>query len=244
MSPVASEPPDWSLKARLDDVQTRIAAACARSGRLIESVRLVAVTKNFPLESARKACALNLRHLGENRVQEMIDKFGSNWLTSDYPQVSLHLIGHLQSNKVRKAVHLVQTIDSVDEIALAESIDRVAQESGRRVRILLEVNTSGEPQKFGLQPDSVMAAVDSILPLKNIDLSGLMTIGPNVSSEDAIRRSFARLRDTFEKVQSRLNPSNWSALSMGMSGDFEIAIEEGATEIRLGTALFGRRRSA
>jgi PLP dependent protein len=232
------------LRARLEDVQSRIQVASERAGRDPLTVTLVAVTKNFPLEVARKACALNLLHLGENRVQEMIDKFGDGWLSAEYPSVTLHLIGHLQSNKVRKAVQMVQAIDSVDDVALAESIDKSAAELGKRVRILLEVNTSGEPQKYGIQPEQVSSTVERILPLKNVDLSGLMTVGPNTNDEIAIRRSFTMLRDFFENIQSTLNPPGWSVLSMGMSQDFEIAIEEDATEIRLGTALFGPRRLA
>jgi len=154
------------------------------------------------------------------------------------------MIGHLQTNKVRKAVQIVSAIDSVDSIRLAEAISKAAEEGNRTIRVLLEVNTSSEPQKSGLAPDDVLKCAEAVLKLPSLQLSGLMTVGPNVDDPDTIRRSFALLRNTFDSVVRELNPPHWSVLSMGMSGDYPIAIEEGATEIRLGTALFGERRTA
>jgi hypothetical protein len=218
-----------------------MAAACGRSGRTATSVTIIAVTKTFPALIVRKAHALGLTHIGENRVQEALDKFGNGLLLKECPGLQLHLVGHLQTNKVRKALQFVSSIDSVDSLRLAQIIDREAAQTGRRVRVLLEVNTSGEPQKYGLAPEDVLPCAEQVAKLRSLNLQGLMTVGPLTDDADAIRKSFGLLRGLFEQVQQKLNPLQWSVLSMGMSGDFEIAIEEGATEIRLGTVLFGER---
>lgn len=232
---------DRTLQDRLLIVQEQILSACQRSRRLGRDVAVIAITKTFPPEEIRKAYALGLTQIGENRVQEIFEKFGDGSLKRDCPNLDLHLVGHLQTNKVRKAVQYVSCIDSVDSCRLAEAIDREAAQTGQRMRILLEVNTSDEPQKFGFNPNQVQPAVETILNLKSLDLAGLMTVGPNVDDPQAIRRSFKNLRKLFEDIHNAYHPPQWSVLSMGMSGDFEIAVEEGATEIRLGTALFGER---
>jgi pyridoxal phosphate enzyme (YggS family) len=234
-------PFDSAIRDRLAIAQDRIAAACSRSGRAAAAVTLVAVTKGFPQSVVRKAYALGLQHVGENRVQELTDKFGDGVLIRECPKLKLHLVGHLQSNKVRKAVQCVSSIDSLDSLRLAEIVDREAARAGKRVRVLLEVNTSGELQKFGLPPEDVLLCAEASMRMPHLDLSGLMTVGPLTDDAVEIRRSFALLREVFEKVSASLRPPTWSVLSMGMSQDFEIAIEEGATEIRLGTALFGER---
>lgn len=241
MSPRDIPTPDVILRERLTHVRERILSACQRSGQSADTVTIVAVTKTLPPLFIRKACALGLVHIGENRVQEVIDKFGDGALQQDCPELCLHLVGHLQTNKVRKAVHYVSCIDSVDSLRLAEAIDREAEQAGRRIRILLEVNTSGEPQKYGLSPEDVQPCLESILKLHNLDLAGLLTVGPNVDDPQEIRRSFVRLREEFDNIRRTFDPPHWRVLSMGMSGDFEMAVEEGTTEIRLGTALFGER---
>jgi hypothetical protein len=241
VSPAEVPPPDANIGTRLAHVQARVSAACQRSGRRPDSVTIVAVTKTFSSLFVRKAYALGLSQIGENRVQEIIDKFGDGSLLRACPGLQLHLVGHLQTNKVRKALQSVATIDSVDSLRLAQIVDREAAQMGRRVRVLLEVNTSGEPQKYGLAPDELVPCAEAVAKLTSLDLRGLMTVGPLVEDADAVRRSFALLRNLFERVQQKLNSPQWSVLSMGMSGDFETAIEEGATEIRLGTVLFGER---
>jgi hypothetical protein len=241
VSPAQVPPPDGNLQLRLASVQAQLTAACRRSGRDPESVTIVAVTKTLSSSWIRKAYALGLVHIGENRVQEIIDKFGDDALLRECPGLQLHLLGHLQTNKVRKALQCVSSIDSVDSLRLAEIVDREAAQMGRRVRALLEVNTSGEPQKFGLAPEVVLPCAEAIAKLTSLELKGLMTVGPLTDDAGAVRESFALLRSLFEQVQQKVNPPRWSVLSMGMSGDFEIAVEEGATEIRLGTVLFGER---
>jgi pyridoxal phosphate enzyme (YggS family) len=153
------------------------------------------------------------------------------------------MIGHLQSNKVRKVLPLCATVDSVDSIALAKAIDQECETAGFRRRVLLEVNTSGEPQKFGIRPADLFETIEKLLPLRQLDLMGVMTVGPLTDNPRTIRQSFRILRHAFDEIQSLLNPPGWSVVSMGMSGDYPVAIEEGATEIRLGTALFGERRT-
>jgi PLP dependent protein len=234
-------PPETSLRGRLTRIKERIRSICEQSGRPVEAVTIVAVSKTFPAEEIRKAYALGLYQIGENRVQEIIDKFGDGTLQRDCPKLSLHLVGHLQTNKVRKAVQYVSAVDSVDSFRLAEAINQEAAQVGRTIRILLEVNTSDEPQKFGLDPEAVRPSVETILNLKSLALAGLMTVGPNVDDPQVVRRSFIVLRELFDHIRSTFDPPHWSVLSMGMSGDFELAVEEGATEIRLGTALFGER---
>jgi PLP dependent protein len=243
MLSVDSEPSVVSIQKSLIEVQEKISVACRNSHRNPNSVAIIAVTKTFPSEVNSKAYAAGLRHIGENRVQQIVDKFADGTQFWNCPDLCLHLIGHLQSNKVRKAVSLCHSIDSVDSLELAEAINNDAGLLDRKPRILIEVNTSGEAQKFGIIPSFAIALAEKILPLTHIELAGLMTVGPLSPNPDAIRRSFIKLREIFEEIQGKLNPPGWSVLSMGMSGDYEMAVAEGATEIRLGTALFGARRN-
>jgi len=240
----APEIHDSLVADRLAEVRRRVNAACERSGRATSAVTTVAVTKLFPSDLVRKAYALDLAHIGENRVQELIDKFEDGCIVRDCPGLQIHLVGHLQSNKVRKAVQLSATIDTVDSFELAELVSRETHKIGKTIRVLVEVNTSGEAQKYGISPHETLELVERMLRLEDLNIAGLMTVGPNVSNEEAIRNSFESLCNAFNEVKQKLNPPNWSTLSMGMSGDYEIAIEEGATEIRLGTALFGPRRNS
>ncbi|MBU0690646.1 YggS family pyridoxal phosphate-dependent enzyme [bacterium] len=231
------------IDSRVQQVRDRIEATCIRLNRDPASIRIVAVTKTFPRELVRKACALSFTSIGENKIQEAIEKYEDGWLHESFPDVKLHMIGHLQTNKVRKAIPLFDSIDSVDSVKLAEKISQAALEAGKTLRILLEVNTSGEPQKFGLDESDVLTTVMNIKELPNLEVAGLMTVGPNVDDPERIRQSFVQLRSLFETIGAELNSEQWSTLSMGMSNDFEIAIAEGATEIRLGTILWGSRKA-
>jgi PLP dependent protein len=210
---------DTEIASHLADVQERIHIACARAGRTSADITLIAVTKRFPAEIVRKACALGLTHMGENRVQELIEKFEDGRLSEDCPGLCVHLIGHLQSNKVRKAVQLAATVDSVDSSDLAEQLNHTATGQNKLLRVLVEVNTSGEPQKFGVQPEETLELVERMLPLSGLQVAGLMTVGPNVSDPAAIRAGFRALSPTVEQIQTRRAPPCWSVLSMGMSGD-------------------------
>ena len=217
-----------SLLDRLHEVRTRIARACARSGREVSSVNLIAVTKVFPASVIREAYDAGLREFGENYVQEFETKAPE---VHDLPEARFHLIGHLQSNKARKAADLFSVIQTVDSPKLARRLD----EAGRALDVMLEVKLSGEDAKAGADPAELPALIDAVRSLKNLRLLGLMTMPPWSDDAEPSRPYFRRLRE----LAAQFALPN---LSMGMSHDFEVAIEEGATHIRVGTALFGKRK--
>jgi len=219
-----------TIAQRVEDVRRRIEAVCERSNRSPDEVTLIAVTKGFPPDAIRQAAAAGIQHFGENRVQEAEAKLAE---LPDLPEgVTWHMVGHLQTNKVKTAIRLFDIIHSVDSVPLAEAISRRA--SSRRP-IFLEVNVSKEPSKYGFSLDEVLNRLRAIEALPNIEVMGLMTVGPQVESAEDVRPVFHRLREAAGSV-------GLNALSMGMSDDFEVAIEEGATHIRIGRALFGERR--
>ena len=223
----------WSVFAdALAAVEERIARAAARAGRARDSIQLIAVTKTFPPEVIEAAYAAGLRHFGENYVQEFEAK---RPLLGPMAGAHYHLIGHLQSNKTRRAAELFQTIHTIDDIKLVRRLD----ETRARLDVLVEVKLSDEESKHGAPPEQLPDILERILQSSHLRLVGLMTIPPWSDDPEASRPYFARLRELAE----RHRPANQPALglSMGMSNDFEVAIEEGATHIRIGTALFGRR---
>ncbi len=222
--------------ARLGAVRSRIAAAAARGSRDPGDVTVVAVTKGVSDGRVAAMVAAGVRHLGENRVQ------AAEARAAVFPDVSAvpiwHLIGHLQRNKVRRAVARFDRVDSVDSRRLAEALDRAAAEAARRLPVLIEVDWTGAAARTGLPAVEVVAAAESISGLAHLDLLGLMTLAPD-AGPDAARAVFRQTRALAEAVCRRVPAMNRPVLSMGMSGDFEIAVEEGATEIRIGHALFG-----
>jgi len=224
------------LADRLESVRERIAGACARSGRAPGSVRLLAVTKGFPAETVRQAMTLGLREFGENRVQEAEEK-----IPAVTPRPRWHLIGHLQRNKAKRAVQLFETIDSIDSAPIAEEVSRRAAELGKRIPCLVEVNTSGDRSKFGVAPETALDLLRAAGALGGIDLRGLMTIGPLSGGPEGARRAFRDLAGIRSAAARDRLLADDAELSMGMSGDFEIAIEEGATIVRVGSAIFGER---
>lgn len=225
----------------LNSVLDRIKRARDRAGRQPAEITIVGVTKGHPQEIRRKARALGLKHLGENRVQEAFDKYGDDEFASEPNRPILHLIGHLQSNKAKKAIGLFDSIDTVDDLELAVTLNRLAIDSNKRPRVLIQVNTSGEQQKSGIAPEHAMQLVEIVKSLNNLDFKGFMTIGPLEGDETAIRKSFQQLREIRDTASKTFDMPELTVLSMGMSDDFEWAIEEGATEIRLGTILWGPR---
>jgi pyridoxal phosphate enzyme (YggS family) len=236
---------DPSVASRLDQVRDRIAAACARAGRSAETVRLVAVTKRIDLALVVQACRAGQWDLGENRIPEAIDRQGdlarllqSAGLNAD--QVRWHFIGHLQGNKVGKAAGRFHCLHSVDSLKLANKLSRLAVASGHTETILLEVNISAEPQKHGLAPGDVPAAAARIAALPNLDLRGLMGMGRFRAPEKELREGFASLRRLAGQAAAAAG-RELPELSMGMSGDFEAAIAEGSTVVRIGGAIFGPR---
>jgi PLP dependent protein len=224
------------LADRLGLVTERIGGACARAGRAPESVRLVAITKGFPAGTVRDAIQLGLRDFGENRVQEAEGKIALVALPARW-----HLVGHLQRNKAKRAVQLFEVIHSIDSAAIAEEVSRRAVESSKRIACLVEVNTSGDAAKFGVEPGNALELLRGIRGLEGIHLRGLMTIGPLGGGAEGARRAFRRLAAIRGEAARAGVLAEDADLSMGMSGDFEIAIEEGATIVRVGTALFGAR---
>jgi len=223
----------------LRSVRERIGAAAARSNRDPEDIRLMAVTKTFPPEYIQVARQAGLKLFGENRVQEAQSKYQS---LADDPELELHLIGHLQRNKAKTAASMFRCVQSIDKLQTAEALNRHCGERGGTVDILLELNTSGEETKFGFtDAEQLWRACGQIALLEALRIRGVMTVGPFTTDKDRMRRSFASLRECRDGLKSRYPELSLDTLSMGMSGDFEIAIEEGATLIRLGTVLFGPR---
>jgi len=222
------------FEERLRGVRGRIAAAAARAGRREEAVTLVAVSKTVPVEGIREALAAGVRILGENRVQEAREKIAllpglATW----------HLVGHLQSNKAKLAVRLFDWIHSLDSVHLAEEIDRHAAEAGKVQRCLIEVNLGGEAQKGGVAEEAVEGLLTAAERLPHLAIEGLMCVPPFLEEAEAMRPFFRRLRELAEQLRGPARPLR--ELSMGMTADFEVAVEEGATMVRIGTALFGAR---
>ena len=217
-----------SLRERLATVRERIERACARSGRDISSITLIAVTKVFPAAAIRDAYAAGLRDFGENYVQEFETKAPE---VQDLAGARFHLIGHLQSNKAKKASELFSVIQTVDSPKLARRLDEV----GRALDIMLEVKLSGEDAKSGADPAELPVLIETVRATRNLHLVGLMTMPPWSDEPEPSRPHFRRLRELASHF-------GLPQLSMGMSHDFEVAIEEGATHIRVGTALFGKRK--
>lgn len=221
----------------LERLRQSIEDACRSAGRRSEDITLVAVTKTFPAEAIKQAIACGVAIIGENRVQEAMGK---------YPligaKVQWHLIGHLQSNKAKKAVEIFSLIHSIDSVDLAREVGRRALQIGKEQEILLEVNTSGEPQKYGFGADEVIEALEVIKDIQGIKILGLMTVGPLTGDAEKIRESFKLLKRLFDELKAQAIPNiEMKHLSMGMSGDYRMAIEEGSTMIRVGSAIFGSR---
>ncbi len=231
---------DYELAERYDSLKERIAAACQRAGRKPEDVTLVAVTKGFPAGAIVEGHKLGIRHFGENRAQEAQSKFAA--LPDLLPRPTFHLVGHLQSNKVKLALQLFDIIQSVDSLKLADMLDNQASSAGlagrvgRKLPVFMEINISGEKTKFGFRPEDASKALEHISRLGHLDVRGLMTVAPLVDRAEEARPYFRLLK----KIAGSLGLRE---LSMGMSGDYEVAVEEGATIIRIGRALFGERRT-
>ncbi len=223
------------LAANLQNIRERIEAACGRAGRAPESVTFQAVSKGQTPATVRAAADLGLTLFGENRVQEAKVKIGQC-----PARLRWQMIGHLQSNKCRDAVHFFEMIQSVDSLSLAQEIDKWADKAAKTMPILLEVNVAGEGSKFGYSPGQLLKELAEINALKKIEVHGLMTVAPWAADPEKVRPVFRRLRELKEECEKILG-APLPQLSMGMSGDFEVAIEEGATLIRVGTALFGAR---
>ena len=227
-----------SLAENLASIQQRIGAACARAGRDLASVTLLAVSKGMPPEVVREAADCGLTLFGESKVQEAKAK-----IPLCPGRLRWQMIGHLQSNKCRDAVHFFEMIQSVDSLELAQEINKWSDKQARTMPILLEVNLAGESTKFGFKPERLLAELEAINALPKIEVHGLMTIAPWTPEPEKVRPIFRQLRELKTQCEEKLGVP-LPHLSMGMSGDFEVAIEEGATIVRVGTLLFGARPKA
>jgi PLP dependent protein len=217
------------IKSNLESVHERIVQACQRSGRSASEVTLIAVTKTMPPESIETAFKLGVRNFGENRVQEAEDKIKA--LSGLQPAPIWHMVGHLQSNKVNLALEIFDIIQSVDSVRLAQAI---SQRSSTQIAVLLEVNIAGEKTKNGFSLERIIPAFETISQLPNIDVKGLMTVAPQAENPE-------QSRPVFRKLRLLADAFHLEHLSMGMTDDFEVAVEEGSTMLRIGRAIFGER---
>jgi len=232
------------LEQRIADLRGRIERAAARAGRTADDVRLLAISKTFPAATLIEAAAAGLTCFGENRVQEAAQKIPAvNSARAE--RIEWHLVGQLQRNKARRAAELFDVVQSVDRLPLAQQLDRCARECNRTLRVLVQVDVDAEPQKGGAAPQELPALLEALAGLTHLDVEGLMAIPAQLADPEAQRPAFARLRELLERMQQAApQGAQLRELSMGMSADFEVAIEEGSTCVRIGSALFGARPSA
>jgi pyridoxal phosphate enzyme (YggS family) len=226
---------ELAITTVLKTLLAQIAQAAVRAGKKSQDIVIVGVTKTHPPETVQAALRAGLVHIGENKVQEAAAKreiigHRGTW----------HMIGHLQKNKVKQAARIFDWVDSVDSLELARALNDAAHEAGKKINVLLQVNTSGESSKFGIKPDAAASLAEQINALPRLTLRGLMTMAPFYEDAERTRPCFAALRECRDAVEKSTGLS-LPELSMGMSNDFLVAVEEGATQVRLGTALFGPR---
>ena len=226
-----------SVRENIQSVQDRIASAAQRVGRDASSITLVAISKTKPVNLIVEAIDAGIAHIGENRVQEAKSKY-----SQVNRHVEWHLVGHLQTNKVKQALQMFHLIHSVDSLRLLVEINRRSSQLNRQTEVLVEVNTSGEESKYGLQPNEVPTFIETALECTHVRIRGLMTVGKFLPDPEEVRPSFALLRKIKETIDNQEYPNiHIEYLSMGMTNDFEVAIEEGANMVRIGSAIFGER---
>ena len=225
------------VEKKIKEIVAKIDAAAAKSGRSGEDVRLMAVTKTKSREQVEAAYKAGLRLFGENRVQEAYEKY-----ENFYPDAELHLIGHLQSNKAKQVAEIAYCVQSIDKLKTAAELEKRCAAAGKKMDIFIEFNTSGEESKSGyLSKEKMYSEIEQMAEFPHLKVKGFMTIGPFTSDTDEIRRAFVTLRKLYEEAQGRFPELPIEELSMGMTSDYEIAVEEGSTMVRIGTALFGSR---
>jgi len=244
---------DISIEKRIADIRKRIEAACKRAGRDVSEVTLIAVSKTKPVSMIEEAYNLGIRHFGENKVQELVEKYHE--LNEKYGNtICWHQIGHLQRNKVKQVIDKAVLIHSVDSLRLGQKIEEEAAKKNIVCEILIEVNIAGEESKYGVSPDDLYGLFKELIRLPHIRVRGLMAIPPVVDDPEKNRKYFSKLRQLFIDIKSKnidnvvseiyFEPDKFNILSMGMTDDFEVAIEEGATMVRIGTGIFGERNYA
>ena len=231
--------PEEQLAENLASVRAKIAQAAERVGRSYNEITLIAVSKTKPLELVKVAHTLGVSHFGENRVQEALFK-----INDFHPQdVCWHMIGHVQSNKANRVVGAFDCVESVDSLHLAQALDRHAAERERRLPILLQINVAGEASKEGMTPQEAPELARQIASLPWLEVQGLMTVAPLVEDSEEVRPVFRALRTLRDHLRDELPDCSWQHLSMGMTDDYSVAIEEGATIVRVGRAIFGERNT-
>ena len=225
------------LKENLKEVQENILKACEKSGRNPEDVTLIAVSKTKPVPMLQEIYDENIRDFGENKVQELVEKY------DELPQdIKWHMIGHLQRNKVKYIIDKVSMVHSVDSVRLAEAIEKEAAKKDICIPVLIEVNVAGEESKFGLSVEEVLPFLEEISSYEHLQVKGLMTIAPFVANPEENREVFQKLKKLSVDIATKnINNVNMSVLSMGMTNDYQVAVEEGATMVRVGTGIFGER---
>jgi len=224
------------LKKNIEEIQERIEKACLRSGRKSSEVKLLGATKGVDINTIRLANELGIKIFGENRVQEFLPKY------NELPQLEWHFIGRLQTNKIKYIYDKVLLIHSIEKVEQIQELEKRCSKAAKKIDVLIEVNVGGEESKGGVLPDNVEELIENICECKHVNLKGFMTIPPIEDDEKKLRQYFRKMKEIFEKYK-KLNYNNVKieVLSMGMSNDFEVAIEEGATLVRIGTKLFGER---
>ncbi len=235
------------ISERIEQVKDNIAAACDKAGRAVSDVRIIVVTKSADIEDVKEVIGLGFTELGESRVQHLktiaaqIDEF---LLNKKQPQgsatkINWHMIGHLQRNKIRQALELAGMIQTVDTLRLAEGLNKAATETGQTAKVLMQVNCSKEEQKYGVSVGAAIHLAEQIADMPNVKLCGLMTMAELTKDESVIRAAFERAKELFEDIKrERIGGEDFVHLSMGMSNDYQIAVEEGATMLRIGSAIF------
>lgn len=233
---------DDLIRDNIAGIKKRIAAAAARANRSAGEISLLAVTKYVSLQDIRTAIQAGIKLIGENRVQDGQKKFAQIG-----PAVSWHMLGHLQTNKARPAAAIFDMVQSVDSTRVADALDRAAGGLDRQLDVLLEVNIGGEEQKFGVAPDAVPELAAYVRRKSNLRLRGMMAMAPYVENAELVRPFFRHMANLFQRLRAELDVPQWDTLSMGMTNDFEIAVEEGSTLVRIGTGIFstqGMKESA
>jgi pyridoxal phosphate enzyme (YggS family) len=227
-----------SIKQNLEIVQEKISQAAIKSGRKPEDITLVAVSKTVGAEQIQEAVSLGIKNIGENRIQEAKTKYD---LIRN--EITWHMIGHLQTNKVKQAIEIFNLIHSIDRVSLAQELEKRAANSNKNIDILIQINISEEVSKFGLKKNETLKFIEQICNFSHLNIKGLMTMAPFVDNPEEVRPCFTSLRKLAEDIKKRTYPRiEMKYLSMGMSQDYEAAIEEGANIVRVGTAIFGERK--
>lgn len=225
-----------SIRNNIDNIMGEIKETCKKTKRKNNDVKLIAVTKTISMDKVKEALDYGIEDVGENKVQEIMDKY------EDIKGKNIHMIGHLQTNKVKYIIDKVTLIHSLDRLSLAKEINKRAKQHNLVMDVLVQVNVAREETKFGLEPQDVEIFFDEIREMNNINIVGLMTIAPYDSNPENVRKYFKELKNIFEQIKSKRYPNvSMEYLSMGMTNDYKIAIEEGANFIRVGTGIFGNR---